>query len=388
MNQNPDSAVAVPSPAQHIAWVDYLRIAACFLVVLAHCCDPFVWVEDSSGVAWGSLVRCCVPLFVMITGVLLLPIKWEMTVFYSRRMKRILIPLVAWSLITPWIFYFYLQTNLGIESTNGMITEAAAAGQYTLNGTLAKMYLWLVNFHTDIIPLWYLYMLAGLYLFMPILNAWIVKATQKEMKIFIGLWMFSMCIPYVKMFAPMIGYQGNYGSMGVLGDCFWNPYGTFYYFAGVIGELVFARDQVKYPLNWSRCRTAVTAILMFAAGYAVTLIGFFEAQKKFPGQYEMLEIPWYFSGINVFMMTFAVFITFQKIKFTPSPFITRLAGLTFGVYLVHFFFVQFVYDWTHPLLASIPSYVLIPVNALISFAITLVIVWLISLNKWTRKSIM
>lgn len=30
------------SRGSHIAWVDFLRILACFLVVLAHCCDPFV----------------------------------------------------------------------------------------------------------------------------------------------------------------------------------------------------------------------------------------------------------------------------------------------------------------------------------------------------------
>lgn len=30
------------SHGTHIAWVDFLRILACFLVVVAHCCDPFV----------------------------------------------------------------------------------------------------------------------------------------------------------------------------------------------------------------------------------------------------------------------------------------------------------------------------------------------------------
>ena len=27
---------------ENIAWIDLLRIIACFLVVLSHCCDPFV----------------------------------------------------------------------------------------------------------------------------------------------------------------------------------------------------------------------------------------------------------------------------------------------------------------------------------------------------------
>jgi len=30
------------SRREHIGWVDLLRVLACFLVVFAHCCDPFV----------------------------------------------------------------------------------------------------------------------------------------------------------------------------------------------------------------------------------------------------------------------------------------------------------------------------------------------------------
>ena len=65
---------------EHIGWVDLLRVLACFLVVFAHCCDPFVGQFDAdcgaflTGAFAGSLVRCSVPLFVMMTGVLLLPV--------------------------------------------------------------------------------------------------------------------------------------------------------------------------------------------------------------------------------------------------------------------------------------------------------------------------
>ena len=81
------------SRGSHIVWVDFLRILACFLVVLAHCCDPFVGSFDGSfnfksAVFWGSLVRPCVPLFAMISGVLLFPVTLEMGAFYSRRHWR------------------------------------------------------------------------------------------------------------------------------------------------------------------------------------------------------------------------------------------------------------------------------------------------------------
>lgn len=72
---------------EHLGWIDLLRVLACFLVVLSHCCDPFVAQFDAdrsaflTGMFTGSTVRCCVPLFVMMTGVLLLPVQTGMVRF-------------------------------------------------------------------------------------------------------------------------------------------------------------------------------------------------------------------------------------------------------------------------------------------------------------------
>ena len=38
------------SRREHIGWVDLLRVLACFLVVFAHCCDPFVRQLDADRV--------------------------------------------------------------------------------------------------------------------------------------------------------------------------------------------------------------------------------------------------------------------------------------------------------------------------------------------------
>ena len=62
-----------------IHWLDFARVLACFVVVLAHSCDFYVAAMETSpvdffsGSAWGTLTRACVPLFVMFSGVLLLP---------------------------------------------------------------------------------------------------------------------------------------------------------------------------------------------------------------------------------------------------------------------------------------------------------------------------
>lgn len=373
---------------EHIVWVDVLRILACFLVVLAHCCDPFVGQfgnnhnEFISGTLIGSLVRPCVPLFVMISGALLLPVNMEMTTFYSKRAKRLVLPFVFWSLALPVIYYFYVNSGVDIISPNIIVDN------YTLEATFKKLYLFLFNFNYDTTPLWYMYMLIGLYLFLPIISAWLKQAKKNDIKIFLKIWVISMLIPYVQMLAPILGYEGNYGNMAILGICDWNAFGMFYYFSGFLGYVVLAYYLKEYPLNWSWSKTLAICSPMFIIGYIITAGGFIMTQENFPGSYAHLEVIWYFYGINVSMMTIAVYIIFQKMQFKPRKWLSKVASLTFGIYLAHFVIVQFAYDIIYPNTVGLPAAIQIILMSILTFALTLLIIWLMSLTKLTRRFVM
>lgn len=375
------------NPGQ-IGWVDFLRILACFLVVLAHCCDPFVGSFDGStnfkaAVCIGSLVRPCVPLFAMISGVLLFPVTMEMGAFYAKRLKRVLIPLIIWSLLLPLFYFGYFA--VGVQTLNPNIVSDA----YTWSATIDKLYTFFFNFNYDTTPLWYVYMLIGLYLFMPIVSGWLTQAKRKDIKIFLGIWIFSMTLPYIQMLAPALGYEGNYENMGILGVCDWNPYGMFYNFSGFMGYMVLAHYLTKYPLTWSWKKSLAITVPLFLIGFSITFFGFLETQKYFPGQYSKLEILWYFSGINVFLMTFAIFVNISRLRIQPSLWLSKLAALTFGIYLCHFFFVQCAFDFVNFIgLGSCSTIVKIPLMACVATVVSGTLVWLLSLNKWSRKSIM
>lgn len=348
---------------ERIGWVDLLRVIACFLVVFSHCCDPFVAQFDNdraaflTGVFSGSFVRSCVPLFVMMTGVLLLPVRMETGAFYRKRIGRILAALVFWSLLLPVLYYFYLRM---VPTASPSIDPAL----FTPEVTLRKLWTWVFNFTYDTTPLWYLYMLVGLYLIMPVLSAWLERATRRDLRILLGAWGITLLLPYVKMIAPLLGYAGNYGNTGLYGVCDWNEFGTFYYVSGFAGYLVLAFYLVKFPPTWSTRKLLGITLPMFLTGYAATAGGYVIMQRFFPGNYAYLEIVWYFAGINVFMMTCPVFVWVQRLAPRPRRWISQLAGAAFGIYLCHFIFVQAGYDllagWGLP---TLPRIVLMALGA-------------------------
>lgn len=368
---------------ERIGWIDLLRVIACFLVVFSHSCDPFVAVFDSDratflqGALAGSLVRACVPLFVMMSGVLLLPVRTDAGTFYRKRIGRILGALVFWSLALPVLYFLYMRC---VGTASPSIDPALFTGE----ATLRKMWTFVFNFTYDTTPLWYLYMLLGLYFILPILSAWLERASRRDLRIVLGIWGATLLLPYVKMLAPALGYAGNYGNMGLYGVCDWNEFGTFYYVSGFAGYLVLAYYLVKFPPAWDWRRTLAVCIPMFIAGYLITAFGYVALQNHFPGNYAYLEIVWYFAGINVFMMTYPVFVIVRKLDFKPRAWLSRLAGATFGIYLCHFILVQAGYDLVARI-PALPTLLRILLIACLAFAASYLVVAAMQRFRVTRR---
>ena len=108
---------------KRIAFIDWLRVTACLMVMLVHSSENF-YGADASGMAgnmsfvaneanrfWvafydGFLSRTAVPLFMIISSFLLVPLKpgQTMTGFYKRRFGRILPPFIFFLLLCLCIF--------------------------------------------------------------------------------------------------------------------------------------------------------------------------------------------------------------------------------------------------------------------------------------------
>ena len=361
---------------QHIVWLDVVRFIAMFTVVCCHCTDPFNFYPGTApnigeiklwGAIYGSVLRPCVPLFVMITGALLLPVRGDASTFYKKRIPRVFYPFLIWSVLYnlfPWI------TGLLGLNPQIILDFFPYAGEEVMQQSFSVSleYIWMIPFNFSILAvhMWYIYLLIGLYLYLPVFSAWVEKASERAKLMFLLAWGVTLLLPYYYQFVS------NY----LWGTCSWNSFGMLYAFAGFNGYLLLGHYLKN--LEWSLKKTLAIGIPMFAVGYAVTFLGFRHITALPEYTDEMLELFFTYCSLNVVMMTIPVFMLAKKVKVNSERMKKALANLTvcgFGIYMIHYFF-------TGPSVVlmraiNMPIGLQIPVAAILAFAVSWGLVWLI-----------
>ena len=316
---------------EHVVFVDYIRVIACFLVMLVHASENFYGTENAVGLAsnmsqllnesnrfWvafydGFCGRISVPLFMIVSAFLLVPMKEGVSMgqFYKRRFLRILPPMAC---------FFLLYSLLPL-----------AWGGMTWEQSLADLKLLPFNFPSMAGHLWFMYPLISLYLIIPVVSPWLERASAKDELIFLGLFGVSTFIPWIHRFiAPELW-----------GECFWNGFTMLWYCSGYLGYLVMAH-YIRYHLDWSRRRKLIVGSICWFIGAAFTGWAFW--YKGVPGgpiDTPTLEWAWEFCMPNVLIASFGAFLLFSCIRCKTTPkFISGLSKLTFGMYLMHMFFLS------------------------------------------------
>ena len=372
-----------------LVWCDVVRLLAFFMLLCCHAADPFYAAAAyaSSGtsthpemvewaIRWGSLVRPCVPLFVMLTGVLSLPVKSSMESFYQKRIPRVLFPFLIWSVLyylTPWFTGLLgLDNSIVIKLFSWAETDSQALSDGLVNVARIPYAFSFIACH-----MWYIYMLIGLYLYLPIFSAWVERATRRQKEIILGLWALSTFLPYFT----------EYISKYAFGTCEWNSFGLFYYFAGFNGYMLLGH-YIQHYVNWSWTKTLSVALPLLLAGFLITYNGYSYIMNLPDKTPEQVELFWTYNTPNVAMMTLACFLLVYRIRITADSRLAKwLAHLTtcgFGVYMIHYYFVCVGYDlgaWLH-----IPDPLRIPFSAIVILACSWTIVSLAKkgLGKYSK----
>jgi len=332
--------------------LDLLRVFACFLVIWQHVTEAYYISSDfsiprhdeMSLIGWmNSMTPIEVPLFVMISGYFLLPLKMEVGDFFKRRFTRILIPFVVWCVAYAAYFMVYRGDSLS---------------QFFRNVVHIP-----VNFGVEIGHMWFIYMLLGLYMLVPVLSPWLEQCSKRQLQGYLGVWAFTTCLPYIHLWFPE-----------VLGECFWNPTPMLHYFTGFAGYFVLGYYIKRYGTL-----SVSVSLLTLVGGYLFT-VAVYQYRLPLVSQVSDLEVCWRFCGVNVMLMAYAVFSLVNRISWQGNDvlgrWISNFAVLSYAVYFIHIMLVNFWRDLLSESLAHV--YYQIPVITLCAFLSSYIIVWCLS----------
>lgn len=300
-----ENGTIIKAVRNEIPYLHLVRVVACVMVLCLHSLPtPEYELLQLDGyfktvVIW--MTRPCVPLFLMITGVLLLPYRGgDVAQFYKKRLSKILFPLLFWGIV-----YAVLPYLLGVE---------------TMRAMWRNLLLLPITYPTEIGGiLWYLYILIGLYLIIPFLNPSVFE-NRKRMLIYISIWFGTSFLFIFKHYFPLV--------FGMTPFC---ESDLFLYFSGYLGYLFLGKylHTSESILGGGKIHIQIKlASVYFLCMLTVAFIQYFFSYS--------LTTFLHFTSI---IMAAALFLFLKEFSFQPSgrlyKHLKEISALSFGIYLSH-----------------------------------------------------
>jgi surface polysaccharide O-acyltransferase-like enzyme len=330
--------------------IDTLRTIAALLVILLHVSGEYVLsgmknnTYDASfwiGNTIDSFSRICVPLFVLISGIFLIGRDEEFIQTYKKRVSRILIPLVTWSVF--YLIYSAVMSYIDYDRID-------------INALIITTILGEPFYH-----MWYLYMLTGLYLITPLINNNISRVSRKN------LWTISALLLVFGIINS--SYDMFFNNRPIFILWFMNYLGYF-----LLGYLI--KD----------CTIKISSKTLFAlyliSSILISILTYYTAKH-----YNSLYF-YEFSTPFVIIASLSIYTIFQQVNFTENL-LSRISYLTLGVYLIHAVALDLliiglkksdIHTLDNPLIG-------IPVKFSITTIISLTIAYLFYQSRFLRKMI-
>lgn len=310
---------------------DMLRIVGAVSVLLTHI-SAYIIIFFEKGIHYewisGNTVQLLVyeanPIFLMLSGALLLQEKRskEGLTFYKRSLMPAVILTIGWVSFYG-LFYAVILPLLENRSPDFQIFLDYF---FKLKGS-------------DYPHLWYMYMLIGLYLTIPILRLIVKKENIKYILIFVLISVIAQFIPeFIDPYFPNDGFKpGNYVKLFHL-----QPFmGQTAYL--LLGWFI-VNFEIKKPV---RIGIYSLAVLFGAINFIGLKEGFIVRDSIFNG----LSIASLLWGVAVFM---AIYYFFRD-KTAKTRIAGELAKLSFGVYALHVLFLELFVRFILPYDSFVPQ---------------------------------
>lgn len=354
MDAKPQAASA---SGNRVIYLDLLRIVAAFAVVMLHVAaqnwqDSFFSAEWMVRNVYDSCVRWCVPVFVMISGALFLDAGRELNIkrLYTKNVTHFLRIFFIWS------FIYALMHIKGDAKIIYIIPDIVAG-----------------YFH-----MWFLKMLLGLYLAIPILKA-ITFSKQTEIYFLSMAVITCFLLPLIFTAIGMVNkglmdmIEGWYNTMGIK------------IALGYTGYFVLGHFLDTYTLK-VRIRNVIYILGLFSVVCVIVLTYCFSIRK---GEAD----GFLYEYLNAFTLceAMAIFLFFKRISNNISTkcysFIINFAKMSLGIYLVHILVMKVLGKFGLSSQTFHPSF-FIPCFSLIVFMVSYIITRILYSIPYVRNLVM
>ncbi len=296
--------------------LDMIRVLAIAAVIMIHVSASFV-VNSQPGTGaflWGNLFdtlsRIGVPLFLMLSGALLLNENkpFSLKNHFLHRMRDLIIALIFWSLLYAAVYQAVLPV---------------------LRGRPFRVKAFLLSFLDGYSHLWFLYMLIGIYLALPLLR---LIATEKNRKLVLYYILISMAVNFFVPIIKAVSLKFGFVSYAVtfLGKFqlgFFHPCITYY----LLGWYLV---NVTVPAKKDRVLLYFAAAISFAA---ILLYGI--VTRDYDNAYND-------NSVLVLLYSTGVFISVSSRKMAigtrGKQLLRLLSKMSFGIYAVHLLILNFL----------------------------------------------
>ena len=286
--------------------VDLIRTLAIVLVIMVHAAiepHPIIQVMDQAEVfrwftvnTYDSFANSSVPLFVMLSGALLLqPSKVEpIRTFLKKRAVRLGLPFIFWG--TAYFAWRFFANHEALSASS--IAQGILTGPY---------------YH-----FWFLYMLFGLYLITPVLRVVTAYAERKIIRYFLMLWFFGTAV--VPLLVLVSGFAVELKLFAITG---W------------IGYFLLG-----YYLLTARVRSSKLYVL-FLTGFLWTILGTYAVTALVGGHAGLFFLDYLSASVilasaSLFMLLLKVSPSTLETRFSRANRLLQIIGQnTLSIYLLH-----------------------------------------------------
>lgn len=290
---------------QRILYLDIIRIVACLMIIAMHAPIPNTGLSSYVLSTDSLLTAPGIGLFIMVSGALLLPVNMSTAQFLKKRFSKIAWPTLFWT-----AFYFVVAPYTDtVDRGSGVLSVLSIPFSPQYNSVL-----------------WFMYMLAGLYLLAPILSCWLKQASRREVEFYLCLWGITMCYPLIRDYVMV-----NESNTGLL-----------YYCGGYVGYFLLGYYLNNY-VDMSIWKCLMLLVLPLLVATIVKLSG---------TMVDFYDMFWYLS-IFVALMSVAWFMLLKRMDIYYDEglrwhrMIVYLSNCSFGIYLVHIFVMRsFLWNWS------------------------------------------